>query len=153
MHAQANPSLLCLLINGIQCEYKTLIRWRNYCIVDGQWFLFVNGRLKINRKEGASKPIPLGGEFVLGQASRETFKFVEKYAFVGDLAHLHIWDFVMTPAEVRYIKGLCKLMYCGNAVQWTEFRKGTRGAMRMRWPSQVLGGNIFLIYRCLNERH
>ena len=86
---------------------------------------------------------------MLGQASRETFKFVEKYAFVGDLAHLHIWDFVMTPAEVRYIKGLCKLMYCGNAVQWTEFRKGTRGAMRMRWPSQVLGG-IFLFSRRLD---
>ena len=100
----------------------------------------------LNRKEGGSKAIPPGGEFVLGQASRETVKFVEKYAFVGNLAHLHIWDFVMTLAEVTYIKGLCTLMYCGNAVQWTEFRKGTRGAMRMRWPSRVIGIYICTLY-------
>ena len=108
-------------------------------VTDGQWQLFVNGRQKRTGSLGHSKPIPLGGEFVLGQASRETFKFVQKYAFVGDLAHLHIWDFVMTSEEVNYIKGLCKLMYCGNAVQWTEFRRGTRGAMRMRWPSGIVG--------------
>ena len=73
---------------------------------------------------------------------------MEKYAFVGDLAHLHIWDFVLTSQEVSYIKGLCTLMYCGNAVQWIEFRKGTRGAMRMRWPSDAIGNNLLdNIYR------
>lgn len=85
-----------------------------------------------------SKEIPLGGEFVLGQAPRVENGFNLDTAFVGDLTHLHIWSFTLTRGEIYHIRHSCGLMYCGDAVQWTEFRRGTRGAMRMRWPSGVL---------------
>ena len=45
---------------------------------------------------------------------------------------------MFTPREVSHINSSCNMMYCGDAVQWTEFRRGTRGAMKMRWPSGVM---------------
>ena len=30
-------------------------------------------------------------------------------------------------------------MECGDAVEWSDFRLGTRGAMKLRWPSLILG--------------
>ena len=86
----------------------------------------------------SSQAIPLGGEFVLGQASRAQFSFNEQYAFVGQISHLNIWSFVLTGAQVTQIRKSCDLMYCGDAVQWIDLRTGTRGAMKMRWPSGVL---------------
>ena len=50
------------------------------------------------------------------------------------LQHL---DFILPPKEVTYLASSCTFQYCGNAVQWVEFRAGTRGAIRMRWPSGI----------------
>lgn len=83
------------------------------------------------------KIIPSGGEIVLGQSSRKQSEFNVEEAFVGDLAHLHIWNFVMSKSDIKYIYTSFNFMYCGNAAQWADFRSGTRGAMRMRWPSGI----------------
>ena len=32
-------------------------------------------------------------------------------------------------------------MKCGDAVEWADFRTGTRGAMKMKWPSLIMGKN------------
>ncbi|XP_053392532.1 adhesion G protein-coupled receptor L2-like [Mercenaria mercenaria] len=105
---------------------------------DGSWVLYLNGEKKMSAPGSRSKQIPFGGEFVLGQAPRGEKDFNLEKAFVGDLTHLHIWSFLLTQGEIYHIRHSCGLMYCGDAVQWTEFRRGTRGAMRMRWPSGVL---------------
>ena len=55
----------------------------------------------------------------------------------GDLSHFNIWNFILPPKEVTYLASSCTFQYCGNAVQWVEFRAGTRGAIRMRWPSGI----------------
>ncbi|KAL4240048.1 latrotoxin receptor [Mactra antiquata] len=110
---------------------------------DGSWELYINGRRKKRSAVGKQKHIPSGGEFVLGQSPRVDEGFNIESAFVGDLTHLHIWKFVLSKKEIQHTKGSCALMYCGDAVQWTEFRRGTRGAMRMRWPSGVITGNCF----------
>jgi len=47
-------------------------------------------------------------------------------------------SFVLTDDEMEAVRQSCDLMYCGDAVAWTEFRRGTRGAMRMRWPSGAI---------------
>lgn len=76
----------------------------------------------------------------MGQSSRQpNFTFNSNLAFVGDISHLNIWNDVKNPEEVQNIHVSCTYMYCGNVVQWADFRSGTRGAMRMRWPSGIYG--------------
>lgn len=62
---------------------------------------------------------------------------------MGDMAHLHVWDFVMNLDDIIDLKTSCTFMYCGNVAQWADFRSGTRGAMRMRWPSGILGKYMY----------
>ncbi|KAK3590964.1 hypothetical protein CHS0354_034536 [Potamilus streckersoni] len=109
---------------------------------DGNWTLHVNGGF-YNGTNGQQKSVPSGGEFVLGQSSMREFDFDTQYAFVGDIAHLHIWSFVLTSEEINAVQNGCTLMYCGDAVQWTELRSGTRGSMRMRWPSGTVKQQCF----------
>lgn len=59
---------------------------------DGEWTVYINGKERDSGFVKPSKEIPLGGEFVLGQASRDFEGFNKtRNAFVGHLAHLHIW--------------------------------------------------------------
>ncbi|KAK3761610.1 hypothetical protein RRG08_040305 [Elysia crispata] len=102
------------------------------------WHLYVNGSRIRSGRLARGYTIPMGGEFVLGQTwGQRNVTFDQKYPLDADLVHLNIWDYPMRPEEVRYVNSSCTFMYCGNAVQWVEFRSGTRGAMRMRWPSGV----------------
>ncbi|XP_021355754.1 cadherin EGF LAG seven-pass G-type receptor 1-like isoform X2 [Mizuhopecten yessoensis] len=106
---------------------------------DGSWKLYWNTEeVNRGRRNAFRKPVIAGGEFVLGQASREAFDFDSSVAFMGDLAHLHVWDFVMSHDDIVLLNNSCTFMYCGNVAQWADFRSGTRGAMRMRWPSGIL---------------
>lgn len=107
-------------------------------------------------------PFPSDGEFVVGQAPRKKFLFNTKYAFVGDIAHLNLWNEVLDYQTMRSIFSSCIFMYCGNGVQWADLRSGTRGPMRMRWPSAVVceyksvshvsPRKTLIIYTCHLER-
>ncbi len=86
--------------------------------------------------------IPGGGEFVLGQASRDhksEHYFDPDKAFLGEMAHVNIWHHVMSSRDIRNLYGDCELMKCGDAVEWADFRSGTRGDMRIRWPALIHG--------------
>ncbi|XP_052778311.1 adhesion G protein-coupled receptor L2-like [Mya arenaria] len=111
---------------------------------DGESNLYINSRKRKSKVSGEAAEVPQGGEFVLGQASRGNQNdFDERVAFVGDLSHLNIWSFVLTEHEIDTLFSSCDFMHCGDAVSWTEFRRGTRGAMRMRWPSGALRDSCF----------
>ncbi|RNA30402.1 adhesion G -coupled receptor L2-like [Brachionus plicatilis] len=43
----------------------------------------------------------------------------------------------------------CKLTYCGTASQWSDFRQGTRGNIKLRWPSNLLWTDL----SCFNETY
>ncbi|XP_050390445.2 cadherin EGF LAG seven-pass G-type receptor 1 [Patella vulgata] len=107
---------------------------------DGRWVFYINGDQRqsgyLNR---TLKPIPSGGQVVLGQSQ----PFEIATALDGDLSHLNIWNYAMEKEEVRNITKSCNFMYCGNAVQWVEFRSGTRGAMKIRWPSGIFTDQCF----------
>lgn len=106
----------------------------------GDWQLYLNSSLELTEISIMREaPIPSGGEFVLGQAARLVSEFNESYAFLGDLAHLNIWNYILAVDDIRLIHQSCTFMYCGNVVQWAELRRGTRGAMKMRWPSGIIG--------------
>ncbi|KAI8794290.1 latrophilin-3, partial [Biomphalaria glabrata] len=111
---------------------------------DGTWVLYRNGDPVRNGRVDTKSmlPIPSGGEFVLGQSSRQVV-FNSTNALDGDLSHLNIWNHVMNSSQISYINSSCTFMYCGNAIQWVEFRAGTRGAMKMRWPSGIFTGRCF----------
>lgn len=117
-----------------------------YYFSDGHWRLYVNGtKEQGGRGASVNKAIPSDGELVLGQASREGAYFDTTYAFVGDLSHFNIWDYEMKRQAIESMYQSCVFMHCGNVVQWAEFRSGTRGAMRLRWPSGLVSKYIFRI--------
>lgn len=104
----------------------------------GNWCFYLNGKRQLSGLGlGPRRNIPSGGEFVLGQSSRPNVEFPLDNAFLGDLAHFNIWSYAKTFEAIEKIWTDCTFMYCGNAVQWVEFRTGTRGAMRLRWPSGI----------------
>lgn len=107
--------------------------------VDGSWKILINNTKEDEgSRTSLAAPFPSDGEFVVGQAPRMKFLFNTKYAFVGDIAHLNLWNEVLDDQTMRSIFSSCIFMYCGNGVQWADLRSGTRGPMRMRWPSTVV---------------
>ena len=102
----------------------------------------MDGKLATRGKRRSTrKSIPPRGELVLGQSSRNKIAkyFDSNVAFIGALAHAHIWDYVKSGREIRELFDDCTYRYCGNAVEWVDFRSGTRGPMRIRWPSNIKG--------------
>lgn len=105
----------------------------------GSWKILINNTKEDEgSRTSLAAPFPSDGEFVVGQAPRKKFLFNTKYAFVGDIAHLNLWNEVLDYQTMRSIFSSCIFMYCGNGVQWADLRSGTRGPMRMRWPSTVV---------------
>ena len=61
-----------------------------------------------------------------------------------DLSHFNLWFNVLPTREIRMIMKDCHLKYCGTAIRWTDFRDGTRGAVKLRWPSGVFSKLLYL---------
>ena len=87
------------------------------------------------------RPIPPGGDLVLGQQQTTGIEptFDPNGAFVGELGFVNIWRRAMTRDEVAHVFGDCFMMQCGDAVEWADFRSGTKGELRIRWPSRIYG--------------
>ncbi|KAK2189700.1 hypothetical protein NP493_99g02004 [Ridgeia piscesae] len=115
------------------------------------WRASDGGKTKLHgRTKDGHSPIRGGGELVVGQASRTAhsdYHYDLKYAFLGELGLINIWHRAMSPAEVKSVYSDCLLQTCGDAIEWADFRSGTRGAMRIRWPSMIL---VFAHRTCLN---
>ena len=113
---------------------------------DGAWRLYLNGgeaTLQGHTSHG-HKPIRGGGELVIGQASRTArsdYHYDLRYAFLGELGLINIWHREMSDKEIQAVYDDCIFKPCGDAIEWADFRSGTRGAMRIRWPSKILGTN------------
>ena len=77
---------------------------------------------------------------MLGQSARPLEGlFDPKLAFLGHLSFVNIWSRVLSRAEVEAVYKDCTLQLCGDAIEWADFRSGTRGALQIRWPSFVYG--------------
>ncbi|CAL1530170.1 unnamed protein product, partial [Lymnaea stagnalis] len=148
----SGPKLKFEILGKTEVTDITLIprRWYHIALTwqstDGAWVLYMNGaptrQGQMSWRGHENFAIPSGGEFVLGQSSR-MLMFDSEFALDGDLSHLNIWNYVMNVSQINSLNTSCTFMYCGNAVQWVEFRSGTRGAMRMRWPSGIFTGTCF----------
>src|SRR6218665_3394536 len=115
---------------------------------DGSWRLLVNGgpsEASGFLPRTLNHTISSGGELVLGQTSKalrqETRSREVCCAFLGDLGFVNVWRRVLDLDESHAVFADCTLMWCGDAIQWADFRSGTRGAMRIRWPTRIYGGS------------
>ncbi|CAF0710943.1 unnamed protein product [Brachionus calyciflorus] len=64
--------------------------------------------------------------------------FVKNLAFVGRITGFNLWNHLQTSEFIQNVYNDCKLAYCGNASQWSDFRQGTRGDVKMKWPTNLL---------------
>ncbi|XP_070543943.1 adhesion G protein-coupled receptor L2-like isoform X1 [Ptychodera flava] len=106
----------------------------------GDWAWYVDGQRVVRSDKLATNiTLPIAGEFVLGQAprSRETLQFEEDRMFMGDLSHVNVWTEAKNKTQIQKLSEDCTFMQCGDAVQWVDFRSGTRGSMKLRWPSGI----------------
>lgn len=106
----------------------------------------INGKfldMRGYRKDTRRSEIPGNGRLVLGQeetsngARTDEEQWVRKKAFIGHVSFLNIWKKVLNSEEIIQIKKDCKLNWCGDGIEWADLRSGTRGPLRMRWPSDV----------------
>lgn len=61
-----------------------------------------------------------------------------RYSFVGRLFNFNIWDRAFGDNLVKRLFRDGNLIYCGNATQWSDFRQGTIGDVKMKWPTKLL---------------
>ena len=124
--------------------------------LDGNWRAYKNGQLVRNGLRFArNKRLTYGGRLILGQSASDpdTTNFASPgdcllsdrnlcpRAFVGELSYLNFWS---EPLNMSYILRMyqdCTFTYCGDAVEWVDFRSGTRGPIKLRWPSKIFRGD------------
>ncbi len=59
-------------------------------------------------------------------------------AFIGRLFNFNVWHSEKNASEVLALQTDCKLVHCGDAAQWSDYRQGTRGNVNMKWPTELL---------------
>ncbi|CAH1794754.1 unnamed protein product [Owenia fusiformis] len=125
--------------------YHIALKWRAN---DGVFTIFLDGKRLKRGKTSYRQPIAGKGEFTIGQSARYHAVYDPELAFKGLIAHVHIWGHEMTAPEVRDIYRDCTFSYCGDLVEWVDFRIGTRGEMKLRWPSGIFNATS----RCIQEQ-
>ncbi|KAI5629830.1 sushi, von Willebrand factor type A, EGF and pentraxin domain-containing protein 1 isoform X1 [Silurus asotus] len=106
------------------------VTWRS---TDGDWRIYIDGSLSDGGKGlSMGSTIPGGGALVLGQDQDqrgEGFNPVE--SFVGSLSQLNIWDFALSPQQIRSVASACPSgLQRGNVFAWPDFLHGITGRVK-----------------------
>ncbi|XP_071954422.1 adhesion G protein-coupled receptor L2-like [Antedon mediterranea] len=102
--------------------------------ITGEWRVYQDSKLKGQGRELIRTNLIQGnGDWILGQSKH----FASHQSFVGSLSHVNIWNETLSIREILNIQKDCFFKYCGNLVEWVDFRGGTRGHMKLRWPSGI----------------
>ncbi|KAK3545348.1 hypothetical protein QTP70_004069 [Hemibagrus guttatus] len=106
------------------------VTWRN---TDGDWRIYIDGSPSDGGKGlSIGRTIPGGGALVLGQDQDqrgEGFNPVE--SFVGSLSQLNIWDYVLSPQQIRSLSNSCPSdLQRGNVFAWPDFLHGITGRVK-----------------------
>jgi hypothetical protein len=54
------------------------------------------------------------------------------------LFNFNVWSYAKSFDSIIDLYSDCKLSLCGDATQWSDFRQGTRGQVKMKWPTALL---------------
>jgi len=121
------------------------------CFQDALWSLIINGGLQkiVGAVHTAHNiPLPAGGQFVLGQfpasEKRNITSDINCCMLSGEMSFINVWGQVLSGKTVQQVFQDCTLTHCGDVVQWADFIKNTRGAMKIRWPSNIQGKIIYI---------
>lgn len=111
-------------------------KWHHICLTwentAGSWNFYKDRILEVSGEGLRTRyVIESGGRFMLGQNQADLKK--EK-SFIGLLAHLNIWDHVLSKDNITFLSRSC-LSEEGNAVKWSDFKQGVKGKVRMVTPS------------------
>ncbi|XP_030635356.1 LOW QUALITY PROTEIN: sushi, von Willebrand factor type A, EGF and pentraxin domain-containing protein 1 [Chanos chanos] len=106
------------------------VSWRS---TDGDWRVYIDGSPSDGGKGlSVGTTIPGGGALVLGQDQDqrgEGFNPVE--SFVGSLSQLNIWNYVLTPQQIRSLATSCpEELLRGNVFAWPDFLRGVIGRVK-----------------------
>ncbi|XP_030834978.1 adhesion G protein-coupled receptor L1 [Strongylocentrotus purpuratus] len=103
---------------------------------DGSWNLYKNGVHKAgNNKLPIADHLKAGGELTIGHMIHRLTN--HSIGFRGQLSHVHLWDQILNVTYLQNIASDCTFTYCGSVAEWVDFRSGTRGTSKLRWPSGV----------------
>ncbi|XP_077978220.1 uncharacterized protein LOC144433736 [Glandiceps talaboti] len=118
----SNTKNLQLHIRGNEAEKTDLAvndgNWHHVCITwasdEGNWALYHNGAL-LKSGEDLSKDenIRPGGIFLLGQSHDGDMR-----AFVGEMAHFNLWNYVLSDDDIAKIASDCLGHEQGNVFAW-----------------------------------
>uniref|UniRef100_A0A8C2AZW3 Sushi, von Willebrand factor type A, EGF and pentraxin domain-containing protein 1 n=1 Tax=Cyprinus carpio TaxID=7962 RepID=A0A8C2AZW3_CYPCA len=106
------------------------VSWRSK---DGDWRVYIDG-IPSDGGKGLSvgTTIPGGGALVLGQDQDQRgdgFNPVE--SFVGTLSQLNIWNYVLTPQQIKSLASSCpRDLQKGNVFAWPDFLGGVTGRVK-----------------------
>ncbi|XP_035375850.1 sushi, von Willebrand factor type A, EGF and pentraxin domain-containing protein 1 isoform X3 [Electrophorus electricus] len=107
------------------------VSWRSK---DGDWRVYIDGSPSDGGKDlSVGTTIPGGGALVLGQDQDqrgEGFNPVE--SFVGSLSQLNIWNYVLSPQQIRSLATSCPSdLQKGNVFAWPDFLHGVTGRVKI----------------------
>ncbi|XP_053173928.1 serum amyloid P-component-like [Scomber japonicus] len=113
-------------VNDLSTDFLSLPSppntWHSMCTTwnsdDGLSQLMVNGNLTIKRFVASKKPITGVPIIILGQ-DQDSYGggFDAKQSFIGMISKVHMWDYVLSPTELRaYEKG--ENFSPGNMLNW-----------------------------------
>ncbi|XP_071808714.1 adhesion G protein-coupled receptor L2-like isoform X2 [Asterias amurensis] len=124
----------------------------------GLWSLFVDGRLISEGENLATgETIRAGGELEVGIRRDRNFtektdktignklvnsSFDRAVSFKGEISYLNMWKGALEASHIADMHQDCTFNYCGDVVEWVDFRIGTRGSLKLRWPSGVFDSCI-----------
>lgn len=103
--------------------------WEN---TQGFWQFYKDGILdKTGPEASPGHVIQDGGLLMLGQNQGD---FQEDKCFIGMLAHVNIWDHVLTTDNITELSQSC-LSGMGNVLKWLDFKQGLQGNVTLVTPS------------------
>ncbi|XP_077327315.1 uncharacterized protein LOC143962145 [Lithobates pipiens] len=126
------PETCSVYINQELTSFKTdseSLEWRHICVTwdsdTGVVQLWVNGKLYPRRVSMKGSSIVAETSIVLGQ-EQDSFggKFDEKQSLVGELSDVHMWDYVLTPED---IKKVISGGHNGNVINWLSLYYEIKG--------------------------
>ncbi|XP_067257599.1 sushi, von Willebrand factor type A, EGF and pentraxin domain-containing protein 1 isoform X2 [Chanodichthys erythropterus] len=106
------------------------VSWRSK---DGDWRVYIDGSPSDGGKGlSVGTTIPGGGALVLGQDQDQRgdgFNPVE--SFVGTVSQLNIWNYVLSPQQIRSLASSCpRDLQKGNVFAWPDFLGGVTGRVK-----------------------
>lgn len=144
----SDPNKLLLYIFGESYDTQTVAndgQWHHCAVtwdsLDGQWVFYWDQEEKIKGVKAAGEYL-FEGMLVVGQDQDDVggdFSGIEAYS--GHVAELNMWDYAMSPEEVKQLSGACRL--AGNVVSWPEVRaSATAGIVSDGHDELCAGGAV-----------